>query len=253
MTLTNGAILSAVATQLHGPYVIHIDNSDSIKSSDVQVILRQDRSLRCLSSRLPPTILVTDMISSPPWSCRWITKLEIQISGILRPDIYTDYKNRLAPTLLGVSMKQSRAIQRQVYAQLGQLTLLQTLSLGTDSPATQLDVSTDMNGTPVFFDPRLQLSCLEMTLESGLGLLAGLRDLESLIVANMDHRIGAAELQCMEKSWPNIKQVKGLVRCRNGDGFQSGRVVPSGSLVAPGRPCGSKIEVLGCNVKFSIS
>ncbi|KAG9064773.1 hypothetical protein KI688_003032 [Linnemannia hyalina] len=253
MTLTNGAILSAVTTQSHGPYVIHVDNSDTMKSADVQMILRQGRSLRCLSSRLPPTILVTDMISSPPWSCRWITYLGIQISGIPRPDIYTDYKNSLAPTLLGVSMKQSRAIQRQVYAQLGQLTFLRTLSLGADSPAAELYVSTDKNRTPVFFDRRLQLNCLEMTLESGLGLLAGLRDLEWLTVANMDHRIGVAELQWMEKSWPSIKEVKGLVRCRNGDKFRGGRTVPSGSIVAPGRACGSKVEVLDCPVNFAIS
>ncbi|KAF9548782.1 hypothetical protein EC957_005716 [Mortierella hygrophila] len=253
MALTNSAILSAVTTQSHGPYVIHVDNSDTMKSSDVQMILRRGRSLRCLSSRLPPTILVTDMISSPPWSCRWITYLGIQISGIPRPDIYTDYKNSLAPTLLGVSMKQSRVIQRQVYAQLGQLTFLRTLSLGADSPATELCVSTDMNRTPVFFDRRLQLSCLEMTLESGLGLLAGLRDLEWLTVANMDHRIGVAELQWMEKSWPSIREVKGLVRCRNGDKFQGGRTVPSGSIVAPGRACGSKVEVLDCPVNFTIS
>ncbi|KAF9140841.1 hypothetical protein BGX30_005912 [Mortierella sp. GBA39] len=253
MTLTNGAILSAVITQSHGPYVIHVDNSDTMKSSDVQMILRQGRSLRCLSSRLPPTILVTDMISSPPWSCRWITYLGIQISGIPRPDIYTDYKNSLAPTLLGVSMKQSRAIQRRVYAQLGQLTFLRALSLGADSPAAELYVSTDMNRTPVFFDPRLQLSCLEMTLESGLGLLVRLRDLEWLTVANMDHRIGVAELQWMEKSWPSIKEVKGLVRCRNGDKFRGGRTVPSGSTVAPGRACGSKVEVLDCPVNFIIS
>lgn len=255
MTLTNGAILSAVTTQPHGPYVIHVDNSDSMKSSDVQAILRQDRSLRCLSSRLPPTILVTDMISSPPWPCRWITHLKIQISGIPRPDIYTDYKNRLAPTLLGVSMKQSRAIQRQVLAQLGQLTLLQTLSLGADSPAVELEVSTDKNEECVFFDRRLQLSCLEMTLESGLGLLAGLRDLKQLTVANMDHRIGVAELQWMERSWPNIKGVNGLVRCRrNGDEFRGGRRVgPLGSIVPPGRTCGSKVEVLDCKVNFFIS
>ncbi|KAF8943511.1 hypothetical protein BGZ47_005372 [Haplosporangium gracile] len=253
MTLTNGAILSAATSQPHGPYVISVDNIESMKSSDVQAVLHQDQSLRCLSSRLPPTILVTEMISSPPWSCRFITTLKIQISGIPRPDIYTDYRNRLAPTLLGVSMKQSRAIQRQVYSQLGQLTLLQILCLGADSPATELEVSTDIHGTPVFFDRRLQLRCLELTLESGLDLLAGLRGLEWLTVENMDHRIGFAELLWMEKSWPNIKRVKGLVRCRNGSEFRSGRMVPTGSVIAPGRACGSKVEVLDCNVSFCIT
>ncbi|KAK3837828.1 MAG: hypothetical protein JOS17DRAFT_731940 [Linnemannia elongata] len=254
MTLTNGAILSAVTTQPHGPYVIHIDNNESMKSSDVQVILRQDRSLRCFSSRLPPTIMVTDIISSPPWSCRWIAHLEIRISGIPRPDIYTDYKNRLAPTLLGVSMNQSRAIQRQVYAQLGQLNLLQTLSLGADSPLAELEITTDKNGTRVFFDRRLQLSCLEMTLESGLGLLAGLRDLKRLTVVNMDHRIGVAELQWMEKSWPNIKRVTGLVRCKGkGDARRGARVMSSDLIVAPGRTSGSKAEVVDLKVNFFIS
>ncbi|KAG0288633.1 hypothetical protein BGZ96_007592 [Linnemannia gamsii] len=162
--------------------------------------------------------------------------------------------NRLAPTLLGVSMKQSRAIQRKVYAQLGQLHVLRYLDLGANSPECDLEVGTDRDGKSVFFDRRMQLSCLEMTLESGLDLLSGLRDLKRLTVANMDHRIGVAEMLWMSKAWPNIYQVKGLVSRREG-GDLCGRMVPSvGSVIGPGRDCGSKMDVLSCgdlNFEFS--
>jgi hypothetical protein len=256
MPLTSGAILSAAAAtvQPHGVSVISIDNSESMKSPDLLAVLHHGQSLRCLSSNLLPTIRVTEMMSSPPWSCRWITTLKIQISGIPRPDIFTDYKNRLAPTLLRVSMNQSRAIQRKVYTQLGQLIFLRTLSLGANSPGTELEVETDKNGKSMFFDRRMQLSCLEMTLESGLHLLSGLRDLERLSVENMDHRIGVAEILWMSKAWPSIRRVKGLVSCQKG-GDVCGRMVPSvRSVIGPGRDCGSKADVIGCDgVNFLFS
>lgn len=253
---TNTTALSAALARVQ-PYtssVISISRSESLKGSYFLTLLCQGRNLRCLSSTLLPTIRVTEMMSSQSWSCRWITTLLIQISGIPRPDIFTDYKNRLAPTLLGVSMKQSRAIQRKVYAQLGQLTVLRCLELGACSPERDLEVGTDRNGKSVFFDRRMQLSCLEMTLESGLDLLSGLRDLKRLSVENMDHRIGVAEMLWMSKAWPNIRRVKGLVSCREG-GDLCGRMVPSlRSVIGPGRDCGSKMDVLSCgDVNFEFS
>ncbi|KAK3841788.1 MAG: hypothetical protein J3R72DRAFT_148166 [Linnemannia gamsii] len=252
MTLTNKALLSAATTR-QGLAVLSVDKWDSMKSSDVQAILLHGRALRHVSSTFLPTITITDMLQSPTWSCRWIVNLKIQITGIPRPDIYTDYRNSLIPTLLGVSMKQSRCIQRQVYAQLGTLICLRRLVLGAVSPASELETSTDFKGTPIFFDRRLQVSCLEMTLESGLDLLCGLLELEVLCVENMDHRVGVAELLWMEKTWPNIKRVTGLLRCRDGDRIWGARVAHSGRSIAPGRPSGSKREVLDCQVGFNFS
>ncbi|KAG0198769.1 hypothetical protein BGX33_012076 [Mortierella sp. NVP41] len=249
MPLTNSA-LYAVAPYKHLA-VLSVERNESMDTKKAQEILCQGRSLRCVTFGLPPTIAAADMVHS--WTCRWITTLKIQIKGIPRPDIFTDYRSRLAPTLLGVSMKQSRSIQRQVYAQLGALICLRSLSLGADSPATELEVATNFEGTSIFFDRRLQVSSLEMTLESGLGLLSGLRSMERLSVENMEHRIGKEEILWLERSWPNLKQVKGLVRRQDGDQYWGARISQFENVLAPGRVSGSPIGILDCDVGFSFS
>ncbi|KAF9080250.1 hypothetical protein BGX23_002407 [Mortierella sp. AD031] len=48
---------------------------------------------------------------------------------------------------------------------------------------------------------------LELTLESGLGRLAALKDLEMFGFECVNHRIGRAELDWMAKSWPKLKLI----------------------------------------------
>ncbi|KAF9132554.1 hypothetical protein BGW39_011819 [Mortierella sp. 14UC] len=146
----NSDTACSLSASAAGLAVMSVDKSDSLKSSDVQAILLHGRALRCMASKLPPAITITDMLQSPTWPCRWITTLKIQVAGILRPDIFTDYKNRLARILLGVSMKQSRSIQRQVYTQLASLVCLRELVLGADNPATDMEVTTAFDDTPSF-------------------------------------------------------------------------------------------------------
>ncbi|KFH69359.1 hypothetical protein MVEG_04172 [Podila verticillata NRRL 6337] len=49
-----------------------------------------------------------------------------------------------------------------------------------------------------------------MTLESGLGQLSDLKNLETLNVCGTDHRIGVRELEWMRAHWPNIEEIQGL-------------------------------------------
>lgn len=49
------------------------------------------------------------------------------------------------------------------------------------------------------YDMMVQSTCLEMTLESGLDLLSGLRFFGRLDVTNMEHKIGAKEMEWLDE------------------------------------------------------
>lgn len=65
------------------------------------------------------------------------SEFSMVIRGVPRPDVQTDYRGRPIPAgtpLHSGTMDQSRAIQRQIYAQLGRLVCLEELVLGKDRP-----------------------------------------------------------------------------------------------------------------------
>ncbi|KAF9170549.1 hypothetical protein BGX20_008821 [Mortierella sp. AD010] len=95
-------------------------------------------------------------------------------------------------------------IQTKVCQLLGSLTRLEELSLGVDE-----DDGPMMSAYPTW---GYQSSCLELSLETGLRFMSGLKRLRILKVTRMDHRIGLKELQWMCESWPKLKEVKGLLR-----------------------------------------
>ncbi|KAF9152633.1 hypothetical protein BG015_004970 [Linnemannia schmuckeri] len=153
----------------------------------------------------------SDVISSP-WGCRWLTKLSVQIFNIPRPDIIIDKKGRVrtsAERAAEGTVEASRAIQRKVYRQLGELTCLEFLDLGLDiENGSREELVDDIDGT--IYDPQFQLNCLEMSLASGLGLLENLRNLRSLRVVGMEHRIGVLELQWMKAYFPRLERLNGV-------------------------------------------
>ncbi|KAF9944865.1 hypothetical protein BGZ72_001885, partial [Mortierella alpina] len=55
-----------------------------------------------------------------------------------------------------------------------------------------------------------QYECLEMTLESGLMNLHGLKKLQVLDVQGMAQRIGVDEVQWMTEHWPKLRAIYGL-------------------------------------------
>lgn len=96
------------------------------------------------------------------------------------------------------TMEDSREAQRQVYQQLSKLTKLKELRLG------------DIRGGGKTHHA-FQWYCLEMTLESGMDKLEGLKQLEILDIRTMNHDIGVQELDWMNRCWPRLKCVLGLI------------------------------------------
>ena len=110
--------------------------------------------------------------------------LEVKIAGIPRPDLERKVVVREAYP------GQGREIQSQVYNRLGRLTNLETLRVG------------DQVG-------RFQYDCLEMSLESGLDKLSGLKALKELNTESLATKIGIKEVQWMG-NWPKLSTIYGL-------------------------------------------
>ncbi|KAK3811072.1 MAG: hypothetical protein J3Q66DRAFT_404458 [Benniella sp.] len=121
-----------------------------------------------------------------PWLCEGSLKiLEVKIAGIPRPD--WKGKRVVAEEYPG----QGREIQSQVYDRLGRLTNLEMLGLG------------DGYGT-------FRYDCLEMSLESGLDKLSGLKSLFHLSIEKLAMKIGTQEVQWMVENWPKLRFIFGL-------------------------------------------
>jgi len=122
-----------------------------------------------------------------PWKCEPSLKaLRLVILGIPRPDLYRNEAIQEAYD------DQGREIQKLVYDRLARLTHLETLWLGGK------------------YSRRLPYECLEMSLESGLYELAGLKALKKLNVSRMKTQIGLQEVQWMTEHWPKLQVIAGL-------------------------------------------
>ncbi|KAG0283849.1 hypothetical protein BGZ97_008388, partial [Linnemannia gamsii] len=169
-----------------------VHNEEWLSSEDLLVILRTCPTLRVLEcgyNRYPS--IAASELTQQPWSCKWLKVLRLVISGIPRPDIKTDAKGQPIPAgtpLHSGTMDESRVIQKKVYTQLGALVCLEELSLGytlrrdmlidTDTEANSSDDGNNSAGLVVKkYNSSLQLTCLELTLESGLDLLSELKSL----------------------------------------------------------------------------
>ncbi|KAK3811076.1 MAG: hypothetical protein J3Q66DRAFT_443327 [Benniella sp.] len=120
-----------------------------------------------------------------PWLCEGSLKvLDVKIDGIQRPDLEIC-------SLVEAYPGQGREIQSQLYDRLGRLNHLETLKLGDRCGRTQYD-------------------CLEMSLESGLDKLSGLKSLKELNIEKMVTMIGTKEVQWMVENWPKLSAIYGL-------------------------------------------
>ncbi|KAF9304065.1 hypothetical protein BGZ91_008984, partial [Linnemannia elongata] len=154
-----------------------------------------------------PSISAKDMISHP-WICRWLTLLHLEILDIPRPDITVDGTGDPLDLFgeVGTATKEeSHEIQRKVYSQLGALSCLEELYLGHRQHAERLSTileemrnddddmededeededeeDEDEEDDDTVGTTKFQMNCLEFSLESGLHLLAGLKELRILDV-----------------------------------------------------------------------
>ncbi|KAG0217512.1 hypothetical protein B0O80DRAFT_503120 [Mortierella sp. GBAus27b] len=125
-----------------------------------------------------------------PWACESSLKdLSIRITGIPRPDLEGNAFQEAYPG-------EGRMIQGQVYDRLARLTNLNLLTLGS---------STNVSDRGKAVVQKDQCDCLDMSLESGLHRLAGLRQMKELYIPYMKTRIGLKEGQWMVEQWPQLR------------------------------------------------
>ncbi|KAF9900046.1 hypothetical protein EC991_007962 [Linnemannia zychae] len=116
--------------------------------------------------------------------------LQLKITGVPRLDVIYDQDGGvLVKQFAEPSLARQYDVQRWIYTQLGRMTGLKELLLGTK---------------------KYNYASLEFSLESGLELLAGLKELRVLDVSMMAHRIGVKELDWMRITWPKLKEIRGL-------------------------------------------
>ncbi|KAF9089937.1 hypothetical protein BGX23_006361 [Mortierella sp. AD031] len=149
-----------------------------------------------------------------PWLCESILKVFVaKILGIPRPDITKNCLGRpcqggLQDTYPG----QSQELQRGVYERLARFRYLEDLALGHDDRNWDGEGQYVQNpsGTLVFNDRKFQYECLDMTLNSGLGLLEVMKELKCVDVMRMATRIGVKDIRWMVKSWPKLERFFGM-------------------------------------------
>lgn len=127
------------------------------------------------------------------WACEASLKKFIhRIKDIPRPDLNVE---------IGVEPDQAQEIQSRVYDRLARFTNLETLWLG-NKPYEPTRAR--------MFRVERPHDCLELSLESGLGKLSGLRNVRELSVWDMATKIGVEEAKWMAEHWPRLQVVHGL-------------------------------------------
>ncbi|KAF9911600.1 hypothetical protein EC991_003064 [Linnemannia zychae] len=170
----------------------------------------------------PPFIAAKDFIdintstgNVEPWQSESTLKdFRVKITGIPRPDLTHTFHHN--PLREGMVTQESfpgecAKLQRQVYERLAGFSRLEQLSLGLeereayswDRMSGELDHTWDD-------DEKHQYSCLAMSLESGLEILAGLKGLKELNIARMATAVGVEEVQWMTQNWPRLRNLSGL-------------------------------------------
>lgn len=186
-----------------------VDRTDGFRSHDMVQVLSSTTKLCTLidnfanshgnlDSRRCNANVFIDRDSSTgllnTWLCEnSLRNFSVNIRGIPRPDL--EGRGVVEETYPG----QGREIQKQVYDRLGRLTKLESLQLGYTHP-----VGSKLTNKAI------QMDCLEMSLESGLWKLKGLKSLKKLDVAHMAVRIGVREVQWMVEQWPRLHTICGL-------------------------------------------
>ncbi|KAF9006233.1 hypothetical protein BGZ52_008665, partial [Haplosporangium bisporale] len=141
------------------------------------VLLRHDPS---------PTFLTADGILGLRWGSSSLSTFSCPIRV---PRANRDVQERCRDEQWSSPVEHSRESQRQVFQQLSRLTKLRVLRLGDTRGGRRSHHA-------------YQWYSLDMTLESGMDELEGLKKLEILNVCMMNHDIGIQELEWMNKCWP---------------------------------------------------
>lgn len=129
------------------------------------------------------------------WACEASLKvLKVKIGGIPRPDLIR--RGIIQETHSG------EGNQKLVCERLGRLVNLKTLWLGHNP---KIHHEAYRNGS----DCEFQYDCLEMTLESGLDKLSGLKMLRELSISGMMVNMRAKDVQWMAEHWKVLRRIHG--------------------------------------------
>ncbi|KAK3818203.1 MAG: hypothetical protein JOS17DRAFT_757350 [Linnemannia elongata] len=189
--------------------------------------LRDGAPLSILSG--PRQVVGVDDIVEHPWTCSRLESFHCQVGRVERllakeEEILDRLSKRghgasLSVEEQEVTQKYARSLDqhRHVYERLASLIHLTRLDLSYELRAVRL-ANEDRHikaGQPRYFVQSvrgrpLMLDCLELTLKSGLGLLAPLVNLEMFGFLGIDHKIDKPELEWMAAHWRRLKTMRGL-------------------------------------------
>ncbi|KAF9097889.1 hypothetical protein BGX29_007879 [Mortierella sp. GBA35] len=235
--------LSADALIQHCPTLesLNISNTPGLTSAYMRHILSSSPNLHTFvtlndgQSDIPRTthFLAADFIdidpatnTLQPWLC--VSKLKqfsAKIVGIPRPDVALSHYGRprkesrdlhgnavAVEVLQETHPGQGRELQRRVYERLSRFRHLEVLGLGHDDRdfGNEGRFVEDAEGLFIFGDKDYQYECLEMSLDSGLRMLEGMKRLQVLNVMRMSTLIDVEEMRWMAESWPRLKEIVGL-------------------------------------------
>ncbi|KAF9541832.1 hypothetical protein EC957_002667 [Mortierella hygrophila] len=147
----------------------------------------------------PDNWLDSTDIEVSDWVCSNLEVFGCRIGGIPRPDITRDIEGKPASEyVLEGTIQNSIDHQRQLYSSLALFTKLRELTLGF--PLDPLGTRDDKR----YKEHYQQYDCLAMTLDSGLDLLKGLKDLRVVGLVDMEIYIeGEKEQAWFAENWPH--------------------------------------------------
>ncbi|KAG0282666.1 hypothetical protein BGZ96_000251 [Linnemannia gamsii] len=150
-----------------------------------------------------------------------VEHLQLHFDCVPRPDVlYRLNGGEFGFHLTGLNPEWRYPAQNWIYIQLSRMTGLQELVVGLQELSAStvrrngVDWSMDTAALEEALpenDPRVfNYLSLEFSLECGLGLLSGLKEMRMLDVRSTAHNIGVAELEWMHTNWPKLERISGL-------------------------------------------
>ncbi|KAK3839465.1 MAG: hypothetical protein JOS17DRAFT_729202 [Linnemannia elongata] len=171
----------------------------------------------------PDNWLNPEEFQESEWVCSNLEVFGCRIGGIPRPDITRDIDGHPAnERVIEGTIQESVSLQRQVYASLARFTKLRELTLGF--PLDDIGAREDKRYKEFY----QQYDCLAITLDSGLDLLKGLKDLRLVGLVDMEIYIeGEKEQAWFAENWPHATiKVEGYAEyldsdCSDSDGWST--------------------------------
>lgn len=177
--------------------------------------------------------LTADELILSEWVCADLESFACKVTRVPRPDLRKRTNGRPLTSTMHTTgtIEASYRLQRRVYEQLGRLTKLRHLVLGGDiglygEKNVELAKREKANEggyfTPMNWQTGYQYECLSMTLESGMDLLKGLKDMRAVVVEGMATGLSnPAERDWQREHWPLLDTDKLFVNGYFSDPFWS--------------------------------